>query len=178
MLCLAGIGTVASRDSAPLSLCDVIPDPRSLAPFCDVTVERTTIGAAASSFGLTGNLDSNASALIVLKTARATLSLGTEYSAIDDEAARLSASTAVGSLLLRRYFSRRHSATAYAGVLVRRIRNKFDCTSDALAPDPSFLVCRSRDVSATKISYLWTDWATDPAATAPFEVTITARFLP
>ena len=177
-LCLTGIAGMAARDTTPLSLCEVFPDPRILAPFCGVRVERTTIGSVASSFGLTGRLDSTASALVVLKTSNATLSLSTEFSAMDDEAARLSASAAVGSLLLRRYFSDRHSASVYADVLVHRIRSAFDCGPDALMPDTSVLVCRARDASDTSIRYLWTNWADDSTVIAPFEISITARFLP
>ncbi len=163
--------------STNISLCQIIPDPRTLSEYCSLELGKATFRDVASVFRLVPTFDSTHQSLVALQTPHVQLSFGGEYVSVRDEAERIRADGHVRSVMMRRYFATTTQALEFFNSVRRRVESTFVCTKDPQASDSQSMLCSDRRSTGTVIRYLWTNWADDPSAVAPFEVTISARLM-
>lgn len=158
-----------------LSLCRILPDEVALGAYCTLDLARATFGDVANAFHLATALDSTHQSLVALQSQTIQLSFGSQFLEFENRAGPVVAAAPVRSVMMRRYFATSREATDFLATLRQRIEASFSCVADATLPELPAMNCRDLTRSTTSIRYLWTNWADDPNAKAPFEITITAR---
>ena len=160
-----------------IALCRVLPDTAALESHCSFNIATATFADVVTAFHLAPTLDSKHQSLVALQNAAVQLSFGSEFLTAEDAAEPIRATARVRSVLMRRYFATPKAATEFLAGLRRRIESAFICTKDAQDSDWPGTLCRDPQHVGTEIRYLWTNWADDPNAKAPFEITISVRLL-
>ena len=158
-----------------VTLCRVLPDSAALEAHCSFNLATATFADVVTAFHLTAALDSTQESVVALQTNSVQLSFGPAYSSVRDAVEPLRARVPVRSVMLRRYFATREEATAFLVVVRQRIEVNFTCESDTAKSDWPGMVCRDLQKSGIELRYVWTNWADNPNATIPFEITISAR---